>query len=187
MTQENYAGYVADFCLATLANGEKRRMDQLRKGDRIRSLQGKLATIDCVIETKLSGQCMDMVRLPGGLTVTPLHPVWENDSTAWDYPIDLYDDLLASKKPNSIFAFVLNSYHSMIINGVSVICWGHNFNSDELASHPYLGDHQALTDDLAKLPGWSEGHIKLRPGALLRDPTTNLVCGINPDFCISDE
>ena len=187
MTQENIAGYVADYCLTTLANGEKKRMDQLHKGDRVKVMYGKIATIICVIETQLNEQTVEMVRMPKGLTVLPNHPVWEHNSTEWEYPIDLYDDCLSTKKPNSIFAFVLDKYHAMVVNEVSVICWGHAFHDDELANHPYFGNRDALLRDLSQLPGWSEGHIVLRPGALLLDPQTSQVCGIDREFCIGRE
>ena len=184
MTQENIAGYVADYCLTTLAKGEKRRMDQLKKGDRVRVMNGKIATIVCVIETPLNGQAIEMIRLPTGLTVMPKHPIWDHNSIEWDYPADLYPECLVSKSPNSVFAFVLDAYHAMVINEVSVICWGHAFNADELAHHPYFGNRELLLEDLSKMSGWEQGHIILKPGALVFDYKTKQVCGINPDSFI---
>ncbi len=57
-----------------MQNGSERRIDSLRKGDVVATPNGEGAEVVCVVAHRTGGK-RDLVSFPGGLRITPYHPV----------------------------------------------------------------------------------------------------------------
>lgn len=151
--------------LVTLQNGEQVRAAHVRSGNILRSGGPRKgpALVKCVIRTDFPHGLAELVRLPGGLCITPWHPVWAGGR--WVFPGKLSKPEMLPCQ--SVYSFVLDGSPSCLVAGYPVVALGHGIIGDPVASHAYFGcpspDHGVLRD-LAGLPGWSEGLIVLEGG-----------------------
>ena len=110
-------GCIAGRCLAVLADGNSVRVDALRKGDLVRGPGGTAAAVRCVVRTRCAARLQEMVALPGGLLITPFHPV--RAGGGWSFPKDLapvgvYDT------DGWVYTFVLDGASALTVNGTDV-------------------------------------------------------------------
>eukprot|EP00041_Stephanoeca_diplocostata_P041916 m.9475 g.9475 ORF g.9475 m.9475 type:complete len:1095 (-) comp6919_c0_seq1:465-3749(-) len=168
----------------------------LRRGDKVLTPDGGEATVKCLVVTRVSRHSTFFVSFPGGLLVTPYHPVrvplgckdkaeGRCAKTTWSgrwcmpqslYPVHEYGGC------NAVYNVVLDRGHVLTINGIDCITLAHGITNHEVLSHPYLGTTR-IVDDLANCPGWKEGRVVIAD--MLRDPVTSLLCGLRP--CTSPE
>jgi len=170
-------GCFAGHCLVELADGTVKRVDALRKGDRVRGPRGRrprTAVTRCVVRTRCAARFQDMVCLPGGLMITPFHPVRTADGT-WSFPKDLVPVGLHDTN-GWVYNFVLDAGHTVTIDGTEACTLGHGF-SEPVVSHPFLGT-DAVLKDLARLPGWTEGQVTLTPDSFRRAADSGMICSI---------
>jgi len=164
-------GCIDSACVVTLRDGSSKRVDQIVRGDVV----GKDCVVRCVVETRCRDKKESLVTLPGGLRLTPYHPVFVQNE--WKFPVDLAKaerDVACEK----VFNFVLEGGHSMTINGVQCVTLGHGLEG-RVISHPYFGTDRVI-NDLKSMPGWNEGKIVLRADeaqVAVRDKTSGMVCG----------
>ena len=152
-----------------MANGEIKRVEQVKKGDILISRSGDIA-VECVLRTDVEGGSMDLVSLEGGLTLTPWHPVYYRGQ--WMFPADITPPRLT--KCEYIYSFV-GTGDSVVIDGIPAVTLGHGIENDPVAAHPFFGSKDAIKRNLSQMKGWSSGQICVRAGALMRDPATSLV------------
>jgi hypothetical protein len=133
------------------------------------------------VETLCNGGVASLVTLPGGLRVTPFHPVRHGGQ--WTFPLTLAP--AASQPCPAVYSFVLDGGHELIIDGVSCITLAHGFTESPVVAHPYLGT-RAILQDLAKLPGWVEhGRVTLRDGCLVRPRPGALLSALSSNCVVS--
>jgi len=157
-------------CIVQTINGATKLKD-LKRGDRVRTPSDHYVEIVCVVKTSCHEQRAQLVELPGGLLVTPYHPVRIDGQ--WQFPCQLAK--VHERPCPAVYSFVLKEEHVMLINGIACVSLGHDFQ-DEVVRHPYFGSPRVI-DDLQKMNGWASGHIHFLPNCLLRDEETALVCG----------
>ena len=157
-------------CLITMANGSKTALKNIKRGDKIMSLSENniqtSAYVICVVETKINSKIREMIELPGGLKITPWHPVkysvysMENNKLInnWMFPSTINNTTLVCV--DSIITLVLDEHHVAIVNDVPCITLAHNFTNGVL-DHPYYGTNKVLYD-LQMHYGWNYGHIILK-------------------------
>jgi len=161
-------------CVAEMVNGQMKKLKDLNKGDRVMSWNSKSVEIECVIKTACANERTHLVELPGGLLVTPYHPV-NIDGEQWQFPCMLGD--VKDRECPAIYSFVLKDEHVMMINGTACVTLGHNFQED-VVRHSYFGS-QRVIEDLKKINGWKSGRINLEPNCLVRDVDSgSRVCAI---------
>ena len=160
-TYNNYSNPCFDGnCVVLMANGNLTRVMDVRKGD-IVSGGGKVL---CVVKTLCKDEKTELVKLGGGLFITPYHPV--RVEGVWTFPKDINSPVVRSCP--AVYSFCLDSRHSMIINGVQCVTLGHNFTDNEVIRHEYFGS-QRVIDDLKKFrKGWAAGLITMNFGAMKR-------------------
>eukprot|EP00012_Vannella_robusta_P012505 CAMPEP_0206205688 /NCGR_PEP_ID=MMETSP0166-20121206/14400_1 /ASSEMBLY_ACC=CAM_ASM_000260 /TAXON_ID=95228 /ORGANISM="Vannella robusta, Strain DIVA3 518/3/11/1/6" /LENGTH=667 /DNA_ID=CAMNT_0053625817 /DNA_START=1 /DNA_END=2001 /DNA_ORIENTATION=+ len=112
--------------LVEMANGSHTACNKISKGDLVRTGDGSLATVRCVVKTCCAGKKENMVTLEGGLKITPYHPV--RISGTWKFPCDISEPSIQSCP--SVFSFVLDCSHSLLINGIECVTLGHDFQDD---------------------------------------------------------
>jgi hypothetical protein len=161
----------------TLADGTLKRVDQVRKGDMVLTpgVSSTSAEVVCVLATISRDGRAELVELPGGLLVTPYHPLRLEDTGKWTFPCDLAP--VVSRACDSVYSFVLNEGHVMLINGVQCVSLGHGMEEDEVVRHPYFGTRKVV-EDLSRMPGWDKGRVELLSGCVEKDEKTGLVCGL---------
>lgn len=170
-----YGGCIDGSCQVYLASGETRLICDLKPGDVVESPGGYSAEVVCLVRTLCHGGRAHLVELPGGVRLTPYHPVLHDGS--WVFPADIAK---VSEQPcDAYYNLVLRGAIAMVVGGVPCIALGHGIE-EGAAKHPYFGQQQAI-EDVAKLPGFEAGLVELSPGWEMRDQVTGLVCGMRPD------
>jgi hypothetical protein len=170
-------GCIAGECLVSMADGSQKRVDQIVKGDKVASSStgaGSSSEVVCTVRTHCYNGRESLVTLPGGLRMTPFHPVRKDD--AWHFPLDLAVPH-RDTRCDFVYNFVLRGEtHAMVVNGVECVTLGHGMEGD-VVGHPYFGT-QCVVDDLRKMCGFEKGCVELLGGkSMVRDPKTGLVCG----------
>lgn len=128
----------------------------VKKDDTIVVANGQTATVKCLIKIARNA-AKPLLCMPGGLTITPRHPVRVNG--IWTHPINVTKTKVANPS-GFVYNIVLDQHHVPLINGVECITWGHGLTAEGV-KHPYFGTEKII-NDLAALPGWNEGLVQVQ-------------------------
>ena len=164
-----------------LANGTHVLIRDLAKGDRVATAGGGEAKVRCVVRTACPLGHADLVTLPGGLRVTPWHPVRLADEAAWCFPArDVGGAMRSRTSPcEAVYSVLLESEHTMLIDGYQVVGLGHGITNDSVASHPFFGQQDAVVGSLQAMTGWRTGFVDLDScEPVEHDATSGLVNGL---------
>jgi adenylate kinase len=131
----------------------KRRVPDLRPGDEVRVADAGLAKVRCVVRIARSPS-KKLVALPGGLTITPKHPV--RIAGKWMLPGEMRQEEVANPS-GFVYNFVLDQCHILLVDGVECVTWGHGIE-DSVVRHPYYGTDEVISD-LSALTGWDQGFV----------------------------
>jgi len=129
-------------------------LQAVRAGDVLRVADGGLARVRCVARIA-RGAGKTLVRLPGGLQITPKHPV--HVGGVWQRPRDLPEASLTRCEGGCVYNMVLDRCHVLCVNGIECATWGHGLQG-EVVSHPFFGTER-IVEALSHLPGWESGHV----------------------------
>jgi len=160
--------------------------DEVVRGDRVAASSARAevcAEVVCVVKTRCFQGKASLVTLPGGLRLTPYHPIHKEDG--WYFPLDLATPE-RDAPCDAVYNFVLaGERHAMVINGVECVTLAHGISAAEggaVVAHAYFGT-QRVVDDLRRLRGWDAGRVELFPElcaegrTMVRDAKTGMVCG----------
>jgi hypothetical protein len=158
-------------CTVLTEHGTTKRLCELKKGDILQTHQGS-AKVICLLKTPCAEGKVRFVRLPGGLVITPWHPIKLEGK--WVFP----ENVQASQeeKCNFVYNLVMSSDHVVTINGIQCITLAHDYEDDPVLAHPYYGTKRILYD-LRQMNGWGDGLIVMQ-GRTVRDPETHLVTNV---------
>ena len=157
MTQFNTddGGCFLGECMVSLANGEKKKVENCVKGD----VLDNGSVIRCVVRKKV-GRQVKMVKFPLGLTVTPWHPVRASANMPWMFPC-MWIMKVEWMYVDYFYDFYIEGENQfMKIDGLQVISLGHGVKDDPVASHEYYGT-QKVIEDMKKEKGWEEGFVEI--------------------------
>jgi len=155
------------------------RLDAVVAGDRVRTADGGVATVRCVVLTPCAGGRTVLVTLPiSRLELTEWHPVL-CEGGRFRFPL-----LLGAARLRAcahVYNLVLDRCHVPLVNGVGCVSLGHGIEADPVARHAYWGG--AVLADLAALPGWAEGRVVLahgetNPSAVAQVPPLAQLAGV---------
>jgi len=154
-------------CTITMADGSKKILKNLNKGDKILSCDlnniPQIASIVCILEIKITYGIREFVDFESGLNITPWHPIkYENE---WVFPANIKPPIV--KCCDSIITLVLDNHHIGFINGYQCIMLGHNYKNGIL-KHPYYGT-EAIINDMKSNHGWIHGKV------ILNDTSISLI------------
>jgi hypothetical protein len=66
--------------------------------------------------------------------------------------------------------------HTMVINGVPCVTFGHGLETNKVVKHEFWGNMRAILRDMHVMQGWFDGQVLLKSEtACVKDPSTNLV------------
>lgn len=164
-------------------NGTKNAKD-VRQGD---LLEGG-GRVRCVVKTVITSGQADLVRLPGGLLITPWHPV--NVGGQWVFPIqagtlvcvpcEAVYSLLVEKEDNNGWPYA----DCVMVDGVACATLAHGIQGTPTVSHAFFGSN-AVVEALQECEGWASGMVIFQdcangtPGFLVREPSSGLVVGLS--------
>lgn len=171
---DRYAGCIDGACMVRLADGGARRLAEIRRGDLLLAPgSGRTAAVACVVQMRAPSERFLLAELPGGLRITPYHPVCVDG--AWRFPADLTE---AREMPcEAVYSLLLEEgADALVADGVPCVALGHGLE-EGAARHPFFGCRAAVEAALAKLPGFEDGLVDLTQSSVLRDPETGLICG----------
>ena len=168
-------------CTVMMANQSQKEVGQIRKGDMVQTPYGP-ATVQYVVKSICTNNQADVIQFDSGLIITPWHPVRLNEK--WMFPsavssIEQFKNTTTFEyiiNTDSVYSFVLDKHHVMLVNYIECITLGHNFN-DVVAKHPYYGT-QSVLSDLRILDSNRSGLIEIKSSMLRYDSMTNMVNGI---------
>jgi hypothetical protein len=136
--------------LIKMADGSKKPIDDVRKGDLVWTIAGP-SLVEYAIEFNLRQTDQPMVQL-GDLLITPWHPVL--DKMVWRVPADLAP--IAHYAVQTVYNLVLAQGHIVEVGGVLTVTLGHGFKGSVI-EHAYFGNKELIMYDLASQPGFAEG------------------------------
>eukprot|EP01123_Difflugia_compressa_P009176 TRINITY_DN295_c0_g1_i1.p1 TRINITY_DN295_c0_g1~~TRINITY_DN295_c0_g1_i1.p1 ORF type:complete len:183 (+),score=53.70 TRINITY_DN295_c0_g1_i1:576-1124(+) len=166
-------GCIDGDCTVVTVDGDVKCVKDIKRGDVVECVGGTWATVVCVVKTVFKHNRVDVVRINGGLTLTPFHPITINGT--WKYPLQLSPVVTIEK--DVVYDFVLDNEHVIVVNGVGCVTLGHGLVGD-VVSHPFFGSVRVL-EDLKKMRGWREGMVLLEAGgSFVRSEKTGLVCAL---------
>eukprot|EP01064_Diplonema_japonicum_P003441 TRINITY_DN1221_c0_g1_i1.p1 TRINITY_DN1221_c0_g1~~TRINITY_DN1221_c0_g1_i1.p1 ORF type:complete len:728 (+),score=189.69 TRINITY_DN1221_c0_g1_i1:64-2184(+) len=164
-------GCVGGSCMVKTAEGF-RRADTVKRGDVVVTVEGD-AEVLCVVRVKPSGGKIEMVRLEGGLQITPYHPIVKDGQ--WVFPCNVAEGTM--QKAEYVYDFVLSTGHTVEVAGVTCVTLAHEF-TEPVVAHPYFGSSRVLKD-MQDISSWHDGLITLEPSSFIRDPSgfvTGIAC-----------
>jgi len=144
--------------LVKMQDGSLKQIKLLKKGDNV---DGG-AKVRCVVKFFEKDGYSNICSFPNGLQITPWHPVKHEGE--WKFPHYLQETNLI--RCPVVYNLVLDSHHIVNVNGTEAICLGHNYTTGIL-KHEYYGSEKVI-NDLKQFPGWNEGIVEMKGGALER-------------------
>eukprot|EP00038_Savillea_parva_P018308 m.23030 g.23030 ORF g.23030 m.23030 type:complete len:874 (-) comp4048_c0_seq1:218-2839(-) len=129
-------------------------IESLCRGDFVLTPHGTAVRVVCLVVTKCVNNTAFFVDFPGGLRITPYHPVRING--VWHFPQDVHS--VHEHPCPAVYNLVVDDTHIVYVNGVECITLGHNLKSSSVIRHPYFGSQQIVAD-LQQCRGWSTGRV----------------------------
>ena len=163
-----------------LANGDKKLVKELVKGDKVMTLKDPYglktglsnANVVCILKTITTGN-IKLTTTQKGLKITPWHPIISHG--IWCHPGNVFETKL--EICNEIYTILLDKDFTFNLNGHWVIGIGHNYKIGILA-HEYFGTDN-IVKDLRANPGWNTGFVVINSSQYIRDCYSNDIIGIN--------
>lgn len=162
----------AGHSLIELANGSKMPVSSLRAGVTVKTPTGP-AEIVAIVKTVVSGGELELCSIGDGLVITPWHPV---NLDGWKFPADIVEPRVESCE--AVYSILLEKTdaHAVFIGGVQCVTLGHGVvDKEDVRSHPFLSDYDAVVGQLAKSAVDGDG-FRVAIGTV-RDGETGLMTG----------
>ena len=152
-------------CRVSMDGGAEKAVRDVVAGDAVRGG----ARVACVVKTVMPAGRAELVELPGGLLVTPWHPVRDRASGDWRFPYHLAAGKVEARPCGAVYSFLLEGgAPEMRIDGTDCVTLGHGIELDPVATHPFFGSAMKVARALSELRGWNEGRVVLGPGPSIR-------------------
>lgn len=177
-----FAGCFHANSMVRMHDGTEKRARDVQKGDMVASPPSNRGgggfRVECVVRTLASSGSALLAELPGGLRITPYHPICHMEN--WCFPADHPAAKVSEMPCDAVCTFLLeNGGTSVIINGVPCLCLGHELTESSVTSHPFFGSRAAILAAFEKVASFQrEGLVEIpTAGNWSRDPFTGLVSG----------
>ena len=156
-------------CLVLMDELRTKRVRDLKKGDTVWGGHKVLALTYTPVMAEV-----DMIIFMMGLKITPWHPIKLNSQSNWTFPAETASGKKRRMYVDGYYNLVLESGHTVEMNGITVCTLGHGFTDDSVIQHPYFGT-EAVVEDLKRCDGWEQGYILLNGKNIQRNLETGLV------------
>ncbi|PRP86125.1 von Willebrand factor type A domain containing protein [Planoprotostelium fungivorum] len=156
-----YGGCFIGSCLISMADGRRKRVDEVKRGDEVKTSAGS-SKIRCVLRSKQLGRLI-ICRFEDGLMLTPYHPVRLDGS--WKFPNDIVTPTIVAC--DVVYTFLLEDGVSVFIDGVECIALAHGIRGDPVASHDFFGTEE-ISNEMRSCGGWANGTVTVKVGGWKR-------------------
>jgi hypothetical protein len=154
--------------MVLMADRSSKRVEDLRKGDKVWGDH----KVQAVLFTPVKKE-VHMVLFKEGLKITPWHPM--KLYSEWVFPNDYGDT--HNIYVDAYYNLVLETGHTVQLNGYKVVTLGHGFEDNDVIKHPYFGTQEVI-NDLKKHPHWESGFMRMDPIKMVRSSETGLIIKI---------
>jgi len=129
-------GCFAGECTVRMMDGSRQKVSEVAVADMVQVSGGEFARVLMVVQLKRDPR-RRMIALPGGLVITGGHPVRRDG--VWCVPRE-QADARAVAGCDTVFAFVLEHNHVLMVNDTECITWAHGMSSHD-GDDAVLGRH----------------------------------------------
>ena len=161
-----------------------KKIKDIKKGDKLLDKDNKISTVICLIKMKCeNNKCFfsNIKGIKGNLLITPYHPIIDvkypstigKTDYNWVFPYTI-PSICNFVECEYIYNLVLENNHNFIAENIVCVTLGHNFNSNFVISHNYLGSNKVI-EDLSKMIGYQNGLVYLEGNYIERDEITNRI------------
>jgi hypothetical protein len=157
-------------CTVLMADGNSKRVEDLRKGDKVWGGH----KVQAVLFTPVKKE-VPMVLFKEGLKITPWHPMKLTHDGEWAFPNDCGDTYTIYV--DAYYNLVLETGHVVQLNGYKVVTLGHGFEDNDVIKHPYFGTQEVI-NDLKNHQHWESGFMRMDPIKIVRSSETGLIIKI---------
>lgn len=133
-----------------MADGTRKAVEDLRRGDRVWTIAGP-ATVKYAIKMGTAQMMQPMVRL-AKCTITPWHPVL--DKMVWVYPADI--GKVEDMPIQEVYNVILDGGHIVDVGGTLTVSLGHGFQG-KVIEHYFFGNEARIIQAISAQPGFAEG------------------------------
>eukprot|EP00485_Elphidium_margaritaceum_P017418 CAMPEP_0202728620 /NCGR_PEP_ID=MMETSP1385-20130828/185717_1 /ASSEMBLY_ACC=CAM_ASM_000861 /TAXON_ID=933848 /ORGANISM="Elphidium margaritaceum" /LENGTH=1142 /DNA_ID=CAMNT_0049394871 /DNA_START=52 /DNA_END=3481 /DNA_ORIENTATION=+ len=130
-------GCFAGECTVRMMDGSRQKVSEVAVADMVQVSGGEFARVLMVVQLKRDPR-RRMIALPGGLVITGGHPVRRDG--VWCVPRE-QADARAVAGCDTVFAFVLEHNHVLMVNDTECITWAHGMSSHDGDNDAVLGRH----------------------------------------------
>jgi hypothetical protein len=155
-----------------LGNGSETYVRDVQIGSSLKTPNG-IAKVMCVLKMKVSDSIADLVKI-NDMYITPWHPIIGPDGN-WIFPTDHPNGNRDLYECDSVYNFILDTEHIVIINNIKCCTLAHNLKG-EVIKHDFFGTYKVI-DDLIKMPGWEHGYVYMENYHFTNDSDTGLING----------
>ena len=112
--------------------------------------------------------------------VTPWHPVRLAGDEAWGFPGRAISGAVRDYDApcEAVYSVLLDSGHTLLIDGYECVGLGHGIQHDPVASHPFFGREDAVLASLQAMEGRRTGLVDLDPLRPVQRDASGLVSGL---------
>jgi hypothetical protein len=165
--------------LVHLANYQKKKCSEIKKGDIVKTSDSTYGKVLCVVKNDCDNNITRMCCFDSGLMITSWHPICF-DKDKWEFPINIIKD--EEVECHCMYNFILDVNNTIMVNDIKCITLGHNINNT-ITNHPYYGSI-AVINDLRKMKGYDKGLMHFKHNCIIRDKN-NIVIGYD-EKCLYD-
>ena len=157
--------------LTRLADGHKKKVKDLKKGDVLQCGKTEFGRVLCIVETKCNDkEPIEVIKFNSGLIITPWHPI-QNIMGKWEFPNELQDGEQIEIKCSSLFSLVMERLEPWKDPTLGIT------NEETLQEYFNLG---ISVEDMLR-------HTLIKPSnELLKDPSFKGIIGIASDEMMKD-
>jgi len=168
MSAYNNAG--GGCCIGTsgvlMADKSVKQIQDIKKGDQILTCdpnnynETPISEVECLVYTDSYGgeELLSTIRnTVTTLTLTPYHPVINQTTDQWTFPINLYSPQL--RRCRGVYTMVVKNRYPIIVQGFTYATLGHDITG-EVIGHPFFGSDRVI-NDLKKIDTYDEGFVHL--------------------------
>jgi len=139
-----YGGCVNENDLIVLANGNLMRIGDLKRGDQIKSTNGKIGIVEWVL---ICENIPELLSFSDILHITPWHPIKVGEE--WKFPNELFEkDNSISKIINkhNVVTIALKDVdtYTFFIENYECIALNHNITDNEVLKHEFYGTQRVI-------------------------------------------
>jgi uncharacterized protein YegL len=163
--------------LILMADHSHKQASDIRKGDRVITHDSMISEVECVVKTTCPNRTATLVKLEGGLTISPWHPVIDPSRSTWEYPCYMTEPTTITCP--TLYTFIIQNRGSLYVNGYIYSTLGHGLLGDVI-EHDYYGTNKVI-QDMKAFPTYEQGNVCLLNYMIKRNGYNGNVCKIEDD------